>query len=499
MNKFFVRLISIVKNEYFLLSLILLLGLGVRLYRIDNPVADWHSWRQADTASVAKIYVNEGIDFLRPRYHDISSIPSGLENPQGFRFVEFPIFNALHALFYQAFPSIGFDKAGRLTSVLASLASTVLVFFLGKRFIGNAGGLLAAFFFAALPFNIYFSRVILPEPLAVTFGLAGLWFFVRYIDARQENLSLFLATVLFAAAILTKPFTIFYGIPMLYLAWVRFGRQIVFQTKLWVFLSAVLSPFFVWRAWVGEGEFLRGIPAFLWAFNGDHIRFRPSFWWWIFGERIGRLMLGGWAVLPFVVGLMAKKDKKFAWFLHVFILSQVVYFIVVATANVRHDYYQTISIPAIALVLGAGTFYFWKIKGLNKYLQRLGLLGAIIAGIAISAFQIKEFYKINHPEIIRAGDAVQSLTPEDAKIIAPYNGDTAFLYQTNRRGWPIATLPIGEMIERRGAEYYVSVNLDSQTKEVMENYKVIEQKDGYVLVDLRSTKNPNDQKPNIKQ
>lgn len=487
MGKVFVQVTKLVKNEYFLLSLIILLAFGLRLFRIDNPVADWHSWRQADTASVAKVYVKEGIDILRPRYHDISSIPSGLENPQGFRFVEFPIFNALHALFYQVFPDIGFDKAGRLTSVLASLFSTVFVFLLGRRFIGVVGGLLAGFFFAVLPFNVYFSRVILPEPLATAFGLAGLWFFVRFIDEKQENLSFVLSTVFFALAVLTKPFTVFYGIPILYLALSRFGRRIFAQVKLWIFLSATLTPFFAWRAWIGEGEFLRGIPAFLWAFNGDHIRFRPSFWWWIFGERIGRMILGGWAVLPFVVGLMEKRRKRFGWFLHFFILSQVVYFIVVATANVRHDYYQTISIPAIALVLGAGTFYFWKIKGLNKYLQRLGLLGAIVAGIGISSFQIKEFYKINHPEIILAGAAVQRLTPEDAKIIAPYNGDTAFLYQTDRRGWPIATLPITEMIERRGAEYYVSVNLqDTQTKEVMTNYKVIEQKDGYVVVKLET-------------
>ena len=40
-----------------LLILILLLALILRWYKIDNPLADWHSWRQADTASVSQEYL----------------------------------------------------------------------------------------------------------------------------------------------------------------------------------------------------------------------------------------------------------------------------------------------------------------------------------------------------------------------------------------------------------------------------------------------------------
>ena len=32
------------KFELFLLLLILVGGFAVRLYKIDNPIADWHSW-----------------------------------------------------------------------------------------------------------------------------------------------------------------------------------------------------------------------------------------------------------------------------------------------------------------------------------------------------------------------------------------------------------------------------------------------------------------------
>jgi len=77
------------------------------------------------------------------------------------------------------------------------------------------------------------------------------------------------------------------------------------------------------------------------------------------------------------------------------------------------------------------------------------------------------------------------LTPPDAKVIAPYFGDTAFLYQTHRFGWPQATLPIDQMIERLGASYYVSVNFDQQTQQIMDRYQIVEKTKDYVVVRLK--------------
>ena len=45
-----------IKN-YLLLLVIVILGFAVRLYRIDFPLADWHSWRQVDTAGVTREFI----------------------------------------------------------------------------------------------------------------------------------------------------------------------------------------------------------------------------------------------------------------------------------------------------------------------------------------------------------------------------------------------------------------------------------------------------------
>lgn len=472
----------ILKIEYLILIVIVFGALAVRLYKINSPIADWHSWRQADTASVARLFVEDGVDLLHPRYHDISSVASGFNNPEGWRYVEFPIYNALHALFYENFPQLSFDAWGRLTSVLASLGSLIFIFLVGSRFLGRWGGMLSAFFFAFLPFNIYFSRVVLPEPMAVLFTVASIWFFVLWID-KERLWQLLVSAILFSLALLVKPYTAFYAIPLLYLAFEKFGTWgLVTNFRLWIFTSLSLIPLLVWRGYMNQ--YLEGIPFWLWTFNGDLIRFKPSWWWWIFEERIGRLILGTWGVFLFVLGFL-QKSKNYPWFFHFMFLGQFLYFATIATANVRHDYYQTLSIPTVCFVLAGGIVFLLNIKSGDIALRRFAVLGVIFLAFVFSFYQIKEFYKINHPEIIIAGNAADRLLPKGAKVIAPYTGDTAFLYQTRRIGWPHATLPIDQMVKRLRAEYYVSVNLDEQTKMVMEQYEVIEQTQEYVIVKLR--------------
>lgn len=471
------------KFSLLLLVLILLLNFGSRLYKLDNPIADWHSWRQADTASVTRSFVKNGINLMNPQYHDLSSTASGYENPSGYRFVEFPIYNAIHATLFKLYPAWTLERWGRLLSIVFSTISAFFIYLIGKRFLGTGGGILSAFFFAVLPFNIYFSRVILPEPMAVAAVTSSLWFFIRWLDGYRWEI--FVSAVLFAVALLLKPYTIFYLIPMAYLAFTKFRLLgLLGKVELWLFLLSFV-PLFLWRGFMNSMNFLPGIPFWKWAFNGDNIRFKPSFFWWIFEERLGKLILGTWAIVPFVFGFLASKKDSFPWFIHFLFAGQVLYWVVVATANVRHDYYQTLSVTAIAVVLAAGTKLLWNFKLGEDKLRRGVVLGSIILGLGFSFYQVKEYYKINHPEIIIAGQAVQRLTPQGAKVIAPYNGDTAFLYQTNRVGWPFVTLPMDKMINRLGAQYYVSVNFDKQTEEIMEKYQVLEKTNEYVVVKLR--------------
>ncbi len=476
-----IKQIASIKNiEYIILSLIMLFGLILRLYKIDNPIADWHSFRQADTASVSRLYAQNGVDLFYPKYHDISTTQSGLFNPEGHRFVELPIFNAIHVFLASISPQIPFDVLGRMVSVLATLISSYVIFLLGRRFISIWGGVFASAFYLFLPFNIYFTRVILPEPLSVLLGLLGLLFFVKFIDDEKLH-NLLTSSVFFALGILVKPYIIFYGVPVIYLAIRKYGfKKALCDKRLIGSFLLIFLPVFIWRNWMKQ--FPEGIPFWKWTFNGDDIRFRPSFWRWIFGERLTKLILGYWGLVPFVFGLINYKKGK--QFIHAFLLGMFLYVSIIATANVRHDYYQTIVMPAISLVLGRGVLFLWNSKDGNLSARRVLLVFSLFICFITSVSEIREFYKINHPEIIEAGQAVQKIVPNNSLIIAPYNGDTAFLYQTNRRGWPVVDRPIDELIEN-GAEYFVSVDLGHyQTVEFSKRFEIVEKTGKYVIIKL---------------
>jgi len=160
------------------------------------------------------------------------------------------------------------------------------------------------------------------------------------------------------------------------------------------------------------------------------------------------------------------------------------YVSIVASANVKHDYYQTIAIPAIVLGLALGIKSMWEAEFFNKIVSRGVLIFSALMMLNVSAYQIKGFYSINRPEIIEAGKEVDSIIPEDSLVIAPYNGDTAFLYQTNRWGWPVVDRPIDELIEK-GAGYFVSVDLNHpQTVEFEERFELVKKTENYIILKL---------------
>jgi len=455
------------------LVFIFILALTLRLYRLNNPVADWHSWRQVDTVAVTRYYVQHGIDLLRPKYHDLSANPSTLPNPEGYRMVEFPVINALTAWLYRLpFVSrLPLHVFSRLVSIAFSLASLYLLYLIVNRLSGKTTALLAAFFFAVLPYNVFYSRTILPEIPLVFFTLAATYFVITQ--------KLYLSAVFAALALLLKPYALIFALPLGYLLFQKHGTKILKNKAIYLYLPIALIPLYLWRQWIQQ--FPAGIPQYLWLFNSGEIRFKGAFFNWLFAERLGKLILGFWGLILFGLGLAIKPAKKEGWFYYLWAVSIVVYLSVFAAGNVHHDYYQIITIPLICIFLAKGAVFLLQLakKNLVAYLV---LVISTIFMLAFSWFHVRGYFNINHPEIIAAGQAVDQLLPPNAKVVAPYNRDTAFLYQTNRSGWPSGG-DINKKIEA-GATHYISVKLDTETTQLAETCSILAQTDQYIIIDL---------------
>jgi hypothetical protein len=468
-----------------LLVVIFCLGFFVRFYRFDNPIADWHSWRQADTSAVSRNFVTNGFDLLHPKFDDLSNVPSGVyDNPNGYRFVEFPIYNVLQAFGFKFIGVIALEQWGRLVSIFASLLSAAFIYKIIKNRFGFVSGFFASFFFLFLPFNIYYSRTILPDPLMVTTILGSIFYFQKWGDSKKVslfNLNLIASLFFIICSLLIKPYAIFFVLPIIYISYEKYGKDFIKNKILWVFALLALIPLVLWRTWILQ--FPEGIPQSSWLLNGNGIRFRPSFFYWIFYERLTKLILGFFGVPIFVLGVIKKYNKKDLFFVGSFILSSLIYVSVFATGNVQHDYYQILMIPSVAIILGLAADSFINIKRFNRYLSVIIFLILTILTFTGSWFYIKDYFNINDYSIVVAGKAVDKLTPKNAKIIANYNGDTSFLYQTNRKGWASFEKSVPDLI-KMGASFLVLANPSPADLEIGKTYKIVAQSPQYVIFNL---------------
>ncbi len=476
-----------------ILLLILFLGFLVRLYKVNAPLADWHSWRQADTAAVARNFVKYGYDLLHPRFDDLSNIPSGKDNPQGYRFVEFPIFNFIHAFLYQLInkliQGVSFEMVGRMVSIFSSLGAAIFLYLIVKENLGRWLALLSMTVFLFLPYSIYYSRTILPEPMMVMLALGSVCF-LRKFQISNSKSRIFLSILFGASSILVKPYAIFLLAP----SWLvifgsgfkKAGRKSLDTRYSILYTLISISPFLVWRWWMRQ--FPEGIPANRWLLNLGGIRFRPAWWRWLFAERLAKLILGYWGLIPLGIGLITKTGKKgsenlfYSWLGGIF-----AYLVIFARGNVQHDYYQIIALPAISVFVAKGVEFL--LVAPKKYFYPVLPLAlcflSLLFSFGFSWYHVREYYKINRPEIVEVGKLADKILPKEARVIAPYNGDTAFLYQINRRGWPAMTYDLQRM-KALGATHYVSVDFDQLTNELKQQCSVLNQTDKGIIISLEN-------------
>lgn len=491
----------------YLLIGIIVLAFVVRLYQIHTPLADWHSHRQADTASVAREYVKSGIKLLYPRYHDLSNIQSRQDNPEGYRMVEFPIINGLVATTYPIASFIIGTQIHiwyRFVSILFSLGSLLILYAITKHLYSTNSALITVLVFALLPYNIYYSRSIFPEISMVFFYLLALFAGLK-TDQKPKSHWYLVMILSSALALLIKPIAAFFLIPLMVPA-INSIKNNKPHHRIWALsVFAMATPLILWRFWISQ--FPEGIPSSVWLLNSNGIRFRPAWFRWLFYERLAKLILGytGLALMGLGFGLLFNRSffqsnssassisARFisrlstipysSWFVLAWGLGSLLYLIVFATGNVQHDYYQIPIIPLISLLVGLGLDYLISKPSLLPKIAGIVILTAMLV---LSWHQVKGYYQINNWAIVEAGQAVDRIAPRDAKVIAPYLGDTAFLYQTNRSGWPLGH-EIDEKI-RMGADYYVSTTMDDEANMLKERYQVVAETPLYILIKLPDNK-----------
>lgn len=214
-----------------LLTLILVLGFGLRAYRVAEPLAtpgdDAHAYY-----ALSKSLYKEG-SYGGPGFDDASDWSPGA-----------PL------LYAASFYATGGPREGtaRIVELLLGLAAIVVAYLLGRRLNCRPAGLIAAFTVAVYPPFIHSTGALFSEPPAIftlpAAVLAFLW------AGEQERLRAWLLPgLLFGLTALIRPDYLPVGIAFAVLAAIRVGRERGWQPGLagaGLLVAALLVPIVPW-------------------------------------------------------------------------------------------------------------------------------------------------------------------------------------------------------------------------------------------------------------
>jgi 4-amino-4-deoxy-L-arabinose transferase-like glycosyltransferase len=482
------KILHFLENKFFLSFLLILIMAGaftVRLYKIHNPIADWHSWRQADTAAVSRNFIKDGFNPLFPQYDALNPLnETGQANPNRYFFAEFPLYNIITYVFYLHYGV--HEEIARLISIFFSTATIIFLYLLVAHYSSKRTALIAAFVFAFLPYNIYYGRVTMPDPMYIFFSVATLYLTSKWL-VKDNKILMVLAAAAGSLAILEKPYALVLIIPILYLFYRKWGVRLFLRWTIYVFAAIVLIPFLWWRHHISM--YPEGMFGTTWLYNQGNIRFTGAYFRWLIYDRMNRLIFATGGFVLFFLGIITAVKRKEGYFYLLWLLSIFAFFVVIAKGNVTHDYYQMPIVPIGCVLIALGVdFLIMYGKGLvERSIYIAVAISLCLMMFAFGWYEVRGYFNINHPEIVEAGKAVDRLLPKNAIVIAPYDNDSAFLYQTNRHGFSYGGDKIPQYI-KEGAQYLVSVNFDDTTNFWMNECTIVTKTNTYVIVDLQRCK-----------
>jgi 4-amino-4-deoxy-L-arabinose transferase-like glycosyltransferase len=416
---------------------IVLLAIGIRLYHISFPVAGWHSWRQADTAAIARNLYQNGFNLLYPQIDWGGNSPGYVES-------EFQLYPFLVALLYKGFGVD--DMFGRLLSVLFSATTVYGLYLLTKKYCSESIALWAAFLYAVVPLNIYFGRAFMPESAMLMFSVLGIYWFSEWVDGGRVIYFIF-ALLCVSLAVLLKLPALYLGLPLLYLAYCKYEKKLFKKLSLWLFVFFVFLSAGVWYYHAHQLYLSSGLTFGIWdagtgKWGNLNTIITAKFYNDVFFKSIAERHLTYAGFVPFVIGLFIHRQTKEEKVFDYWLLAIVVYIIIVARGNQVHEYYQLPFILPAVVFAGKAFDKYLSISAFSvsskARLATSSFFGLCLVGIFVLAYLRYANFMNGETEssaLFKMGASVQSLTDENALIVAVNEGNPVVLYRSNRKGW----------------------------------------------------------------
>lgn len=496
-----------------------LLGSGIRAIDVWRPVDGRvrESWRECDIASIAKNYYREGMNLFYPRIDWRGDGP-------GYTEMEFPIYPWLIAILYKTF---GLQEVfGRILAYLFSLAAMGVFFQLARYLLPDIGAIAASLFFVLSPLSVRISNSLQPEGLMFLCYVLAAYAFIRWLDDNSWTYY-GIAVVATALAILAKANAAHIGIFFAVILFWQKGFGVLKRARVWIFAITSLLPSVLWyrhahQFWLTYGNSLGISNEYHWI--GWDFFTTPKFIIGI-GYLDARYVWMFTGVIIAGIGIFWRKASRTIRYSGSWFVAVVLYYIIAArtTGELWATYYHVVSIPPVAILIGAGTEVIatWTIPVREQQKRafpiesrfsrwnREIIFFAIISLTLTFFLQIWQLKKDAHP-IAMQGKYACALQfagkiQANALIVASggnnkdengypiaYNA-SYFFYWLDRKGFniPIEEQSIENLraFARRGARYFIAETWHLHRKpefedELRQNFNVLQECRDVLLVQL---------------
>lgn len=501
---------------------IVLLGLAFRLYRIDFPMVDGHSWRQITNADIARHYTEGSLNLFVPRVSW-----GGLNGVVG---MEFPLLQYLTGLLWRL--TTEQHLVARLISVAFSLAGIIAIYFLGTRLFGQPAGRAAAFLLAVSPSAVYFGRSFLSDTPMMTFMIVAVLAWDRYFDRPSASRAALAALPTMLCALVKLPAILVFA-PIVGLAWARGGWPRVFDRRLIAGCVASLAAVAAWY-WYADRIYLEsGLTQAVFRPSGTYPqdlapgvvytsvshfataeRLTDLSFWWDMLARFWRMHLTPLGFVAVAVAAPVLWRHRAGAVIGLWVLGGLALLVVSAEGQWQHEFHQLPFLPPLMLAFGVVAAPAFDGARLGRVLRPP--VAVILVAVALVSFATSrvqhDLYRTSREyapatDFIHFGNLIQGLVPPDALVVTvDYRRGGAnspmLLFFSRRQGWSfdLSTISPG-VIEnlrvRHGAQFFATAIGQEIRQEgiavldYLEQFEVVPtppQADQFLLVDLRRPK-----------
>lgn len=443
-----------------------------------------HRWRQADGASIALNYYQEGMHFFQPRvHHMLNGDPAAVS--------EFPLMYYLAAVLYHLFgPEEG------LFRLLNFLVLAVGLFLVSRLLLELTGQLVLSLTMPLLllgsPIVAFYGFNFLPNTVGLGFSLGAFYFYYRAL--REEGWKWYaLAILFFLLGALIKittliPFVALLGVALVSYAlpgW-RKNASTYFLTpgRLLAMAVIVVGLTAAWYLWAKhynqahQSGLLTTNFKPIWVMSKESIltTYNDIRRWYhaLYFHPYTLVAFGGLLIANL---FLFRRIPREIYLFYVFNILGCIAFLVLFYAQILVHHYYIIDIMSIFLL--TFTLFFWVIgRGLSRKPSQWAF-SLFLTGFVLFNWQdarqhhMIPYYRPDHPSISAVNPAffqraeLRAFLEEkglefdqDRVVTAPDVTPNVTLYYLNLRGWsefgaqPLTDERIGQFIQQ-GADYLV--------------------------------------------